>query len=259
MEDRSRVLVVGAGFAGATHARECADKGYKVHVIDKRPHVAGNAYDEIYCDQTRVHRYGPHLFHTNSHFVMEWISRFGKFVPYVHSVVAELSGQRCVPLPINRTTINSVFSLTLETEEQVANFLAEISVRYDSPRNAAEYLYSKIGRELTELFFRPYTRKMWDLDLEDLHESVVRRIPLRFDDDNRYFPNDEFQVLPYDGYTELVKNILDHTNITISLDTAFEHTMANDYEVCFNSMPIDEYCDSIYGPLPYRSIDQISQ
>ena len=176
-----RILVVGAGFAGATYARELAEHGYQVDVIDKRPHVAGNAYDETSDGGVRVHRYGPHLFHTSNANVVQWLMRFGAFVPYEHRVSVALASGAFVPLPINRQTINTVFDEKL--------------------RNAAEYLASQIGETLTDLFFRPYTRKMWALDLEDMAAAVVRRIPLRHDDEDRYFPDDQFQMLPRDGYT----------------------------------------------------------
>jgi UDP-galactopyranose mutase len=251
---KTGVLVVGAGFAGAVHARELAEHGYTVHVVDRRHHVAGNAYDEVTPDGTRVHRYGPHLFHTSNPTVVQWLQRFGAFEPYTHRVVAEIDGPRHVPLPVNRTTINAVFSLRLTTDTEVADFLRSQAVPCEAPRNAAEYLYSRIGRTLAELFFRPYTRKMWALDLEDMHESVVRRVPQRLDEDSRYFPADAYQVLPKHGYASVVAGILDHSRISVSLRQHYARGMERGYSACFNSMPIDEYFDFAYGPLPYRSL-----
>lgn len=253
--NRSRsALIVGAGFAGAVHARELAERGYAVDVLDCRPHIGGNAYDELSVDGTRVHRYGPHLLHTNNESVMAWLERFGSFMPYVHRVLAELADGCHVPLPVNRTTINTVFSVNLKLETEVAAFLASVAEPCAQPRNAAEHLYSTIGRKLTDLFFRPYTKKMWDLDLEDMHESVVRRISIRTDDDDRYFPGDRFQVLPLHGYTAVFRNIFDHPNIQVVLGQRYDKGVESGYGVCFNSMPIDEYFDYGYGPLPYRSI-----
>ncbi|MDF1631548.1 FAD-dependent oxidoreductase [Mycoplana sp. MJR14] len=249
-----RILVVGAGFAGACYARSLAEAGYRVTVIDQRDHIAGNAYDYVDENGKRVHRYGPHLFHTSNETVVAWISRFGKFADYAHEVRARLADGRHVPLPVNIDTINDVFSETLETAEQVEAFLARISKPYANPKNAAEYLYSKIGIELTDLFFRPYTRKMWELDLEDMDKSVVQRIPIRFDGDRRYFPNDRFQLLPIDGYTAVFANILDHELIDVRLTQAFSKEMLVDYRHCFNSMPIDEFFNFEFGELPYRSI-----
>jgi UDP-galactopyranose mutase len=255
---RPNALVVGAGFAGAVHARELAERGYAVDVIECRHHVAGNAFDEVRPDGTRVHRYGPHLFHTSNIEVMRWLERFGAFIPYTHHVAAEIvrpdGTLRHVPLPINRTTINEVFSLGLTTDADVADFLRTQAIPCEAPRSAADYLHSRIGKTLTDLFFRPYTRKMWALDLEDMHEAVVRRIPLRLDDDSRYFPSDRFQVLPRDGYAALVGCILDHAHVTVSLGQRYRRGMEKGYRVCFNSMPIDEFFDFAHGPLPYRSI-----
>ncbi len=248
------VLVVGAGFAGAVYARTLAENGLRVHVIDQRPHVGGNAYDETAPTGVRVHRYGPHLLHTNLQHVMDWLRRFAAFVPYQHRVEADLPGGRCAPLPINRSTINMVFDVVLETEDEVRDFLAAQAMPVPTPRNAAEHLHGRIGKRLTDLFFRPYTKKMWDLDLEELDAAVIKRIPLRFDDDDRYFPDDAFQFLPERGYAAVFENILDHDRIGVSLSTRFDPAMLRGYDHCFNSMPIDAYFDEALGPLPYRSI-----
>lgn len=252
---KKRVLVVGAGFAGATYARELAEAGFLIDVIDRRGHIGGNAFDETFDNGIRVHRYGPHLFHTNNDGVVEWLTRFGEFALYKHRVTALLPDSRTlVPLPINRQTINRVFGLALQGESEVRAFLASLAVKCEEPRNAAEYLASQIGTELTDLFFRPYTKKMWALDLEDMDASVVKRIPLRYDDEDHYFPADKFQLIPRDGYTTIIRSILDHPGIGVMVSTAFEKAMLADYHFCFNSMPIDEYFDAAYGPLPYRSI-----
>jgi UDP-galactopyranose mutase len=248
------ILVVGAGFAGAVYARTLAEHGYRVDVIDRRPHIGGNAYDETMPTGVRVHRYGPHLFHTNMAPVVAWVRRFGSFVRYEHRVQAELANGRYVPLPINRTTINEVFGAKLNTPEEVRVFLAGLAVPIANPANAAEHLYAHIGRLLTDLFFRPYTRKMWEFDLEDLDAAVVKRIPLRYDDEDRYFPDDIFQLLPEHGYTKVFENILDHELIRVILDTPFHATMRQGYAHCFNGMAIDECFDEMFGPLPYRSI-----
>ncbi len=248
------VLIVGAGFAGATYARELAEAGHRVTVIDQRPHIAGNAYDETSADGVRVHRYGPHLFHTNNAGVVEWLRRFGDLIPYQHRVEAQLPSGDLVPLPVNRQTINAVFGLSLTDSPAVAAFLETQGEAIADPKNAGEYLRSKIGPVLTDLFFRPYTKKMWTFDLEEMDAAVVKRIPLRDDDEDRYFPNDEFQYLVRDGYTALFERLLDHKLIKVVLSQSFEKTMLNDFDACFNSMPIDVYFDSVYGALPYRSI-----
>lgn len=256
---RERVLVVGAGFAGAVYARTLAEHGYRVDVIDRRPHLAGNAYDEPSSTGVRVHRYGPHLFHTSMEHVVRWVRRFAEFVPYEHRVTALLppsarGGARFAPLPVNRTTVSLVFDVSLASEADMQRFLAAQAVPCTAPRNAAEHLYNRIGVTLTDLFFRPYTQKMWGLDLEDIDAAIVNRIPLRLDDEDRYFPADTVQIMPRRGFTALFANILDHDRIAVSLDTGFTHDLARGYVHCFNSMAIDEYYNEDFGPLPYRSI-----
>lgn len=248
------VLIVGAGFSGSVYARVLAEAGYSVTIIDKRPHIGGNAYD--YEDETgvRVHAYGPHLFHTKSRVVLDWLMRFGTFVPYEHKVRAKLANGTLVPLPINLDTVNTVFSTTYTTAPEIIAHLERVALDIPAPRNAAEHLYSKIGTELTELFFRPYTKKMWELDLEDMSASVVKRIPLRTDRIDTYFADDETQLMPKHGYTALFQTLLDHPHITVHLGVEFRKTMLRDYEFCFNAMPIDEYFDFVQGDLPYRSI-----
>jgi UDP-galactopyranose mutase len=250
----SRILVVGAGFAGATYARELAEAGQHVEVIDKRPHIAGNAYDEVLADGTRIHRYGPHLFHTNNGRVANWLSRFGIFIPYEHRVSALLPSGALAPLPVNLATVNLIFERSLQTEQDMAELLRSLSVPCEAPRNAAEYLAARIGTRLTDLFFRPYTRKMWALELEEMDAAVVKRIPLRYDSEDRYFPGDRFQSLPRDGYTALVQEILRHPNINVSTAAPFDRAMLAGFDFCFTSMPIDEYFEFALGPLPYRSI-----
>ncbi len=251
---KQKVLVVGAGFAGACYARELAEAGHHVSLIDRRPHVAGNAFDEVSADGVRVHRYGPHLFHTNNGDVVAWLRRFGTLVPYEHKVEATVPPGRRVPLPVNRQTINAVFGLSLADSDAVAAFLLSQGEPIAEPRNAGEYLRSRIGPVLTDLFFRPYTRKMWALDLEDLDAAVVKRIPLRDDDEDRYFPNDRHQYLVQDGYTALFERLLDHGRIEVTLGQDFERDMLGGFDACFNSMPIDVFFDDAFGPLPYRSI-----
>jgi UDP-galactopyranose mutase len=213
------ILVVGAGFAGATVARELADAGYRVEVIDRRSHIAGNAFDEINALGIRVHRYGPHIFHTNNERVVQWLSRFTEWIPYRHKVKAALADGRLVTLPVNRETRDIVGE---------ANVL--------------------------DTFFRPYTRKMWGVELEALSPDILNRVPVRDDLNEDYFPNDAFQAMPTQGYTAVVARILDHPRISIALDTVYSHDLARGYAHVFNSMPIDEYHDFVLGELPYRSI-----
>ena len=250
----SRVLVVGAGLAGAVYARELARAGLEVDVIDKRPHVAGNCFDYVHSCDVRVHKYGPHLFHTSNRRVVDWLSRFTQWLPYEHRVVARLPDARLVPLPINLDTVNAVFGTTLATSEDVAAFLASKSVPRDPVVSAEDHLYSNIGPELTNLFFRPYSIKMWGMDLTETDAAVVRRLQIRTDRDNRYFPGDSFQAMPAEGFTKAFERILDHDRIAVRLGEEFCADVATTYDACFNSMPIDEYYGFDLGELPYRSI-----
>jgi UDP-galactopyranose mutase len=248
------ILVIGAGFAGATYARTLAEAGYTVHVIDRREHIGGNAADWVDANGVRVHRYGPHLFHTNATPVFDWLRRFGAWTPYSHRVCAILPGGEVAPLPINRETINAVFGERLRTEAEAAAFLRRVAVPIGDPKNAAEHLRSRIGDVLTDLFFRPYTRKMWGLELEEMDASVVKRLPIRFDSNDLYFPDDRHQALPADGYIALFEAIFAHPAIAVELSVDYEPGMEQAYDFCFNSMAIDEYFDWSLGELPYRSL-----
>ena len=184
------ILIVGAGFAGATCARELADCGYTVLIIDRRSHVAGNAFDEYDAHGLLIHRYGPHLFHTNAERVFTWLSRFTEWHKYEHRVLAKI-GDMLVPMPINRTTINSVYGLTLD-EPGVTEFLERVREPRDPILTSEDVVLNSVGRDLCEKFFRGYTRKQWGVDLSELSAGVAARIPVRVNDDDRYF-TDTFQ------------------------------------------------------------------
>lgn len=250
----TRILIVGAGFAGAVHARELADAGFEVDVIDKRNHIGGNCFDYVHESGVRIHRYGPHLFHTSSQKVVDWLTRFTEWIPYEHRVVARLSDKRLVPLPVNLDTINEVFGTRFETADAVTAFLATKSVARSEITSAEEYLYSAIGTELTDLFFRPYTSKMWGMSLSEIDAAVVRRLQIRTSRDDRYFLDDSFQAMPKDGFTTLFERMLNHPRIHVRLSEAFDKERSEQYDFCFNSMPIDEYYSFTFGELPYRSI-----
>lgn len=248
------IVVVGAGFAGAVIAYSFAESGYNVAVIDKRSHIAGNAYDETNELGIRIHRYGPHLFHTNNRKVVDWLSRFTDWLPYEHRVSAMLPSGEGVPLPVNRKTLEVVFGKKLAGEDEARALLASVAVPMPEVRNARDHLLSQIGLELTDLFFAPYTKKMWGYDLSEMDASVVKRIPIGFGDEDRYFPNDAFQALPKHGYTRLIENMLDHPLIEVELNRPFDKAMLNDFDHAFLCQPIDEFFDYTLGPLPYRSI-----
>lgn len=249
-----KILIVGAGFAGAVHARLLAEAGFQIDVIDKRDHIAGNCYDYIHETGVRVHKYGPHLFHTSNQQVVDWLSQFTDWVPYEHRVVADLHDGRFVPLPINLDTVNSVFDTAYTSPEQVKSHFLNVRIHRERIISAEDHLYHEVGKQLTEIFFRPYTKKMWDLDLQQADASIVRRLEIRCDRENKYFPRDSFQALPKNGYAALFERIFDHPNISVHLSVEFSHALLDRYAFCFNSMPIDEYFGFVHGPLPYRSI-----
>lgn len=250
-----QVLIVGAGFAGAVIARELADTHRcKITLIDKRDHIAGNAYDPVHPHTGhRYHKYGPHIFHTNSGDIVDYLSRFTRWLPYQHKVQAILPGGQPAPMPINRTTLNAHYGVELADEQAMKDFLDGVRVPNDNPGNALEYLQSIYGVELAELFFGRYTRKMWGLEMADMPVSVVARLPVRYGNETNYF-NDEFQQMPADGYLALFERMLDHPDITVQLETGFSRDMEQGFSHVFNSMPIDEYFENEFGPLPYRSI-----
>ena len=247
-------LVVGAGFAGSVMAeRLAADAGKKVLVIDRRPHVAGNAFDHYDEAGILVHKYGPHIFHTNSEDIFEYLSRFTEWHPYEHRVLANVDG-KIVPMPINRTTINMLYGLSLSTDAEAEAFFASRAEPVTPVKTSADVVISVVGRELYETFFQGYTRKQWGMDPSELHKSVTARVPIRTNTDDRYF-GDSFQAMPKAGYTAMFERMLDHPNIDIRLGVDFAEIRDDiTYDNLVYTGPIDEYFGHCYGRLPYRSL-----
>jgi UDP-galactopyranose mutase len=248
-------LIVGAGFAGAVTARELAEAGERVLVIDKRPHIAGNAFDRLDAQGVLIHEYGPHIFHTNSEKVFEYLSRFTGWRPYEHRVLAvpDAKTGQAVPMPINRTTINALYGLQLD-EAGVAEYLERVREPRDPIRTSEDVVLNSVGRDLCDKFFRGYTRKQWGLDLSELAGGVAARIPTRTNDDDRYF-TDRFQAMPEHGYTAMFERLLDHPAIEVRTATAYEDIGARiDRRRTVFSGPIDEYYQHRFGRLPYRSL-----
>jgi UDP-galactopyranose mutase len=246
-------LIVGAGFSGAVLAERLATQCDKrVLVCDKRNHVAGNAYDCYDEAGVLIHKYGPHIFHTNSEKIFHYLSQFTKWRPYEHRVIAQVDG-KLLPFPINLDTVNRLYGLEL-TSEQLEQFLKDKAQNIPHPKTSEEAVVSKVGRELYEKFFMNYTRKQWGIDASQLDAAVAARVPARLDQDDRYFL-DKFQFMPLHGYTKMFEAMLSHPNIHVVLGADYrdvrEEVQAR--EVIFTG-PVDEYFDYCYGKLPYRSI-----
>jgi UDP-galactopyranose mutase len=252
--DRYDVLVVGAGFAGAVMAERLArDGGKRVLVVDRRPHIAGNAFDRLDEAGILMHQYGPHIFHTNSRDVFDYLSGFTEWREYEHRVLADVDG-KLVPMPINRTTLNALYDLDLKTDEDVEAFLADRAEPIDPIRTSADVVMSKVGRELYESFFQGYTRKQWGMDPSELDKSVTARVPTRTNVDDRYF-TDTFQAMPLNGYTQMFERMLDHPNIDVLLGVEYSQVReAYPHDHLVFTGPIDEYFGYRYGKLPYRSL-----
>lgn len=247
-------LVVGAGFAGSVLAERLASQlNKRVLVVDRRDHIAGNAYDEHDAGGVLMHRYGPHIFHTNSAEIADYLSQFTQWRPYEHRVLAEVRGS-LVPIPINRTTLNTLYGAELATDEAAQAFLQGRAEPIAAVRTSEDVVVSQVGRELYELFFRGYTRKQWGLDPSELDRSVTARVPTRTNTDDRYF-TDSFQAMPLSGYTAMFKAMLDHPNITVQTGVEFEDIKAEVvYDHLIYTGPIDEFFDHRFGKLPYRSL-----
>jgi len=248
-------LIVGAGFAGSVLAERLASQaGKRVLIIDKRNHIGGNAYDHYNEEGLLVHKYGPHIFHTNAERIYTYLSQFTEWRPYEHRVLAHVDGQ-LLPIPINRTTVNKLYGLNLETEAECEAFFACRAEPREHCNTSEDVVVSKVGRELYEKFFRGYTRKQWGLDPSELDAQVTARVPTRTNTDDRYF-SDTYQVMPLYGYTRMFERMLAHPNIKVMLNVDYREIVEF---VPFREMiftgPIDQFFDYRYGKLPYRSLE----
>jgi UDP-galactopyranose mutase len=247
-------LVVGAGFAGATIAeRLAADAGKKVLICDRRPHIGGNAYDHYDEAGILVHKYGPHIFHTNSRDVYEYLGRFTDWRPYQHRVLASVDGQ-LLPVPINLNTVNRMYGTNF-TSFELDKYFESVAEARPQIKTSEDVIVSKVGRELYEKFFRNYTRKQWGLDPSELDAAVTARVPVRTNRDDRYF-TDTFQVMPLHGYTRMFERMLAHPNIRILLNADYREVRADiPHRTVIFTGPVDEYFEYRFGKLPYRSIE----
>jgi len=253
-------VVVGAGLSGAVVAREAAEVGKSVLVIDKRNHVAGNCYDYEHSSGFRVAEYGPHFFHTNVARVRDYVTAHGEWVPWEHRVQVRLNApdgrEVHVPVPVNITTVNTLFGESIADSAAMDAWLAREQVACAAPADSREVSLARVGPRLYELLFRGYTRKQWAKWPEELEASVMARIPVRNNFDDRYF-TDSFQALPRHGYTAFISSILDHPNIEVRTEIDYfaeAHTWKT-AEKLFYTGPIDTYFAHLgYDKLEYRSV-----
>ena len=247
-------LIVGAGFAGTVLAERLANgSGKKVLICDKRPHIGGNAFDFYNDDGILIHKYGPHIFHTNAREVFDYLGRFTDWRDYQHKVLAHVDGM-LVPMPINLDTINKLYGLNL-TSFEVEEFFASKAEKREHLKTSEDVVVSKVGRELYEKFFKNYTRKQWDLDPSELDASVTARVPTRTNRDDRYF-TDVYQAMPKFGFTKMFEKMLDHPNIKVLLNCDYREIAEKiDFREMIYTGPVDAFFDHRYGKLPYRSLE----
>jgi UDP-galactopyranose mutase len=253
-EEMFDYLIVGAGFAGSVLAERLSNgSGKSVLICDKRPHIGGNAYDLYNDDGILIHKYGPHIFHTNSADVFDYLSKFTEWREYQHRVLACVDGMM-VPIPINLNTINKLYGLGLNSLE-VKEFFDRVREKREPLRTSEDVVINAVGRELYEKFFRGYTRKQWGLDPSELDASVTARVPTRTNRDDRYF-TDQYQAMPRHGYTRMFENMLDNPRIKVMLNCDYREIVN---EIEFGELiytgPIDSFFDYRYGELPYRSLE----
>jgi UDP-galactopyranose mutase len=256
------ILIIGAGISGAVLAERYASIGKKVLIIEKRNHIAGNCYDYIDQNGILVSKYGAHLFHTNDESVWQYVNQFSKWYPFEHKVIARV-GDKTVPIPVNITTVNALFDTNITSEIEMEAWLNQNRIPIETPSNGEEAVLNRVGQELYEKMFKHYTKKQWDKYPAELDASVLDRIPVRYNYDDRYF-SDIYQALPVGGYTQLFKNILNHPNIEILLETDYFDVKENyhGYEKLFYTGPVDRFFGfkhSLTEKLEYRSINFVSE
>lgn len=254
-----RICIVGAGFSGAVIARELAEAGHVIDVFESRAHVAGNCHTERDPETgVLVHKYGPHIFHTDNEAVWNYINRFDEFMPYVNRVKAQVKDQ-LFTLPINLLTINQFFKKNMRPQE-AKNFIAEIGDKsIEEPISFEDQALKFVGKDLYDAFFKGYTLKQWGIHPKELPASILKRLPVRFNYDDNYF-NHKYQGMPKHGYTYIVEKILEHSNISVHTNRKFDPSVdLVGYNHCFYSGPLDAFYNYKYGRLAYRTLDFIEE
>jgi UDP-galactopyranose mutase len=252
------IAIIGAGFSGAVIAHQLAACGYKIDLFESRSHVAGNCHTERDKEtEVMVHVYGPHIFHTSNEKVWSYIQQFDEFMPYINRVKA-ITQNQVYSLPINLLTINQFFGKTFSPKEAKAYIESIGDKSITDPKTFEEQALRFVGKDLYEAFFKGYTMKQWGLHPSKLPASILKRLPVRFNYDDNYYAS-RFQGIPKHGYTHIVEKMLDHSNITLHLNSKFKRQQTTDYQHTFYSGPIDAWFDNSEGRLGYRTLDFISQ
>jgi UDP-galactopyranose mutase len=256
------ILIIGAGISGAVLAERYASTGKRVLVIEKRDHIAGNCYDYIDENGILVSKYGAHLFHTNDKGVWKYVNRFAQWYPWEHKVIARVD-DKTVPIPVNIQTVNTLFGTQISTEAEMTEWLEKNRIPIESPANGEEAVLNRVGKALYEKMFLHYTKKQWDKFPSELDASVLERIPVRTNYDDRYF-SDCFQALPEGGYTKMFENILSHPNIEVltNMDYFDVKDQYHGYEKLFYTGPVDRFFElrhSLLEKLEYRSINFVTE
>lgn len=249
--------IVGAGFSGSVIARMLAEHGYKCCVIDERSNVGGNCHTERHIETgIMVHKYGPHIFHTDNEKVWGFVNQFCEMMPYINRVKTTTKGA-VFSLPINLHTINQFFNKTMSPEEARAFIEQQSRLDIVNPRNFEEQALRFVGPDLYEAFFRGYTLKQWGTDPQNLPASILKRLPLRFNYDDNYF-NHRYQGIPKEGYTTLIEKILSHPGIFLRLGNQWEKN-TEEFDHVFYSGPLDRWFDYDMGRLGYRTLDFLEE
>jgi UDP-galactopyranose mutase len=248
-------LIVGSGLFGSVFAHEATKAGKKCLIIEKRNHIGGNCYTEK-IDNINIHKYGPHIFHTNDKKIWDWIQQFGEFNQYKHSPKVNYKGE-IYSFPINLLTLNKLWGVT--TPEEAIEKLEEVKIKCDNPRNLEDWILSQVGNDIYETFIKGYTKKQWNKDPKELPSSIIKRLPIRTNYNDNYF-FDKYQGIPIDGYTNLFKNMLKGIDILENIDYFSEKdkwdSMAD--KVVFTGK-IDEFFDYKFGELEYRSLTFVEE
>ncbi len=251
-----KILIIGAGLSGTVFSRLAAEENHKVHIVDKRSHIGGNCYTYNDSDSgVEVHKYGPHIFHTNSQRIWDFVNKFTDFNNFRNRVKAVSNGS-LYSLPINLHTINQFYGLTLSPDE-AKSFIDSKRYSYKKFNNFEEYVLGSLGKDLYEAFFKYYTIKQWGVDPKLISVSTANRLPIRYNYNDNYF-NDIYQGIPVDGYTSMFNKMLDHKNIIVDTNTSFSDISNNwrsEYDLLVYTGSIDEYFQYKEGELPYRTVD----